>query len=109
MKVVQLGPEELETQMLQAGTEAKAAFGDATVYLEKYLGNPRHIEFQVFGDGNGKAQSISASVIARSNAATRKCLKKPPPPSSPKEERARMGKVVCGRNGRHGLSWCWHH
>ena len=47
MKVVN-SPEELETQMQQAGTEAKAAFGDATVYLEKYLGNPRHIEFQVF-------------------------------------------------------------
>src|ERR1700710_514087 len=40
MKVVQT-PEELETQMQQAGSEAKAAFGDATVYLEKYLGNPR--------------------------------------------------------------------
>ena len=45
------GPHELETLMKQAGSEAKAAFGDATVYLEKYLGNPRHIEFQVFGDG----------------------------------------------------------
>jgi acetyl-CoA carboxylase, biotin carboxylase subunit len=39
----------------QAGNEAKAAFGDDTVYIEKYLGNPRHIEFQVFGDGNGNA------------------------------------------------------
>src|SRR3546814_6983416 len=54
MKVV---PEEsqLETLMQQAGSEAKAAFGDATVYMEKYLGNPRHIEFQVFGDGKGNA------------------------------------------------------
>ena len=42
MKVVN-SEEELETQMQQAGSEAKAAFGDATVYLEKYLGNPRHI------------------------------------------------------------------
>ena len=47
--------DELETLMQQAGSEAKAAFGDATVYLEKYLGNPRHIEFQVFGDGRGQA------------------------------------------------------
>ncbi|MEZ0243262.1 MAG: acetyl-CoA carboxylase biotin carboxylase subunit [Sphingomonas sp.] len=47
------GPDELETLMAQAGSEAKAAFGDATVYLEKYLGNPRHIEFQVFGDTHG--------------------------------------------------------
>ena len=47
--------DKLETLMQQAGSEAKAAFGDATVYIEKYLGNPRHIEFQVFGDGQGDA------------------------------------------------------
>ncbi|WP_370177860.1 biotin/lipoyl-containing protein, partial [Alteriqipengyuania sp.] len=47
--------DQLETLMQQAGSEAKAAFGDATVYIEKYLGNPRHIEFQVFGDGEGTA------------------------------------------------------
>jgi acetyl-CoA carboxylase biotin carboxylase subunit len=51
--------------MQQAGSEAKAAFGDATVYLEKYLGNPRHIEFQIFGDGKGQ-RSIWASATARS-------------------------------------------
>ncbi|MFT4054223.1 MAG: biotin carboxylase N-terminal domain-containing protein, partial [Novosphingobium sp.] len=45
MKVVN-SAEELESQMGQARSEAKAAFGDATVYMEKYLGNPRHIEFQ---------------------------------------------------------------
>jgi acetyl-CoA carboxylase biotin carboxylase subunit len=54
MKVVR-SEDELETQIMQARTEAKNAFGDDTVYMEKYLGNPRHIEFQVFGDGNGKA------------------------------------------------------
>src|SRR6186713_1014799 len=49
------GPEQLDSLMRQAGAEAKAAFGDDTVYLEKYLGNPRHIEFQIFGDGKGNA------------------------------------------------------
>jgi len=33
-------------------SEAQAAFGDSTVYLEKFLENPRHIEFQILGDGN---------------------------------------------------------
>jgi acetyl-CoA carboxylase, biotin carboxylase subunit len=38
-----------------ARTEAKAAFGDDTVYIEKYLEKPRHIEIQIFGDGQGHA------------------------------------------------------
>lgn len=38
-----------------AKAEAKAAFGDDALYLEKYLITPRHIEVQVFGDGNGQA------------------------------------------------------
>ena len=36
-----------------ARSEAGSAFGDSTVYIEKYLGKPRHIEVQVFGDGKG--------------------------------------------------------
>ncbi len=46
---------ELIQSVAAARTEAKAAFGDDTVYLEKYLQKPRHIEIQVFGDGKGEA------------------------------------------------------
>jgi acetyl-CoA carboxylase, biotin carboxylase subunit len=46
---------ELILAMLSARAEAKAAFGDDTVYLEKYLERPRHIEIQVLGDGKGRA------------------------------------------------------
>ncbi|PPZ24281.1 acetyl-CoA carboxylase biotin carboxylase subunit, partial [Escherichia coli] len=46
---------ELEMAFRTARAEAKAAFGNPDVYLEKYLQRPRHIEIQVFGDGKGRA------------------------------------------------------
>ncbi len=44
---------EMEIAYSTARSEAKAAFGDDTIYIEKYLGKPRHIEVQVIGDGKG--------------------------------------------------------
>jgi acetyl-CoA carboxylase biotin carboxylase subunit len=46
---------ELGPAIMSARAEAKAAFGDDTLYLEKYLERPRHIEIQVIGDGKGRA------------------------------------------------------
>ncbi|MEH7829246.1 acetyl-CoA carboxylase biotin carboxylase subunit [Gemmobacter denitrificans] len=54
MKVAK-SPEELEIAFRTARSEAKAAFGNDEVYIEKYLQKPRHIEIQVFGDGKGNA------------------------------------------------------
>jgi acetyl-CoA carboxylase biotin carboxylase subunit len=47
--------DELADALSGAKLEAKSAFGDDAVYLEKYLAKPRHIEFQVLGDGKGAA------------------------------------------------------
>ena len=47
--------EELLNQVQAAKTEAQSAFGDDTVYMERFLKNPRHVEVQVLGDGNGNA------------------------------------------------------
>ena len=87
------GPDELETLMQQAGTEAKAAFGDATVYLEKYLGNPRHIEFQIFGDGNGKAIHLGERDCSLQRR-HQKVLEEAPSPVISPEVRAHMGGIV---------------
>jgi acetyl-CoA carboxylase biotin carboxylase subunit len=46
---------ELGSALASARAEAKSAFGDDTLYLEKYLERPRHIEIQVLGDGKGNA------------------------------------------------------
>ena len=54
MKVVR-AESELAAALVMARAEAKAAFGDDTLYLEKYLERPRHIEIQVLGDGKGRA------------------------------------------------------
>ncbi|WP_267421601.1 acetyl-CoA carboxylase biotin carboxylase subunit [Methylobacterium sp. GC_Met_2] len=50
---------ELEQAIGMAKSEAKAAFGDDAVYLEKYLEKPRHIEVQVLGDGRGGAVHLA--------------------------------------------------
>jgi acetyl-CoA carboxylase biotin carboxylase subunit len=92
MKVVP-DEDQLETLMQQAGSEAKAAFGDATVYMEKYLGNPRHIEFQVFGDGKGNAIHLGERDCSLQRR-HQKVLEEAPSPVISTEVRMRMGEVV---------------
>ncbi len=89
------GPGELESLMQQAGREAKAAFGDDTVYLEKYLGNPRHIEFQIFGDGKGNAIHLGERDCSLQRR-HQKVLEEAPSPVIGADERARMGGIVAG-------------
>ena len=106
------GPEELETLIQQAGTEAKAAFGDATVYIEKYLGNPRHIEFQIFGDGKGNAIHLGERDCSLQRR-HQKVLEEAPSPVISAQERDRMGGIVAsamadmGYRGAGTIEFLW--
>ncbi|MFW2831037.1 acetyl-CoA carboxylase biotin carboxylase subunit [Sphingomonas sp. ID0503] len=86
-------PHQLETLMQQAGSEAKAAFGDATVYMEKYLADPRHIEFQVFGDGRGNAIHVGERDCSLQRR-HQKVLEEAPSPVITPAQRAEMGGIV---------------
>ena len=105
-------PDQLETLMQQAGSEAKAAFGDATVYIEKYLGNPRHIEFQVFGDGEGNAIHLGERDCSLQRR-HQKVLEEAPSPVLGAEDRARMGGIVAkamadmGYRGAGTIEFLW--
>jgi acetyl-CoA carboxylase biotin carboxylase subunit len=92
MKIVR-SEAELDSQMAQARTEAKSAFGDDTVYIEKYLGDPRHIEFQVFGDGEGKAIHLGERDCSLQRR-HQKVLEEAPSPVITAEQRERMGGIV---------------
>lgn len=50
--------EEFDQNFMAAASEALAAFGDGTMYLERFINNPRHIEVQVVGDSHGNAIHI---------------------------------------------------
>jgi acetyl-CoA carboxylase biotin carboxylase subunit len=92
MKIVR-SEDELDSQMSQARSEAKSAFGDDTVYIEKYLGDPRHIEFQVFGDGEGAAIHLGERDCSLQRR-HQKVLEEAPSPAITAEQREHMGGLV---------------
>ena len=83
----------LGSLMAQAKAEAKAAFGDDTVYIEKYLSEPRHIEFQVFGDGKGGAVHLGERDCSLQRR-HQKVLEEAPSPALTPQVRAEMGEIV---------------
>ncbi|MEM6480301.1 MAG: acetyl-CoA carboxylase biotin carboxylase subunit [Pseudomonadota bacterium] len=83
---------ELETAFRTARSEAKAAFGNDEVYIEKYLGTPRHIEIQVFGDGQGKAVHLGERDCSLQRR-HQKVFEEAPGPSITDKERAEIGEI----------------
>jgi acetyl-CoA carboxylase biotin carboxylase subunit len=95
--------DDLESAFHTARAEAKAAFGDDEVYLEKYLGAPRHIEIQVFGDGRGRAVHLGERDCSLQRR-HQKVLEEAPSPVIDAEQRARIGALCAEAVAKIGYS-----
>ncbi|MDQ1746510.1 MAG: propionyl-CoA carboxylase alpha chain [Frankiaceae bacterium] len=92
MRVVRTAAE-LDDAVAAAAREAGAAFGDATVFLERYVEAPRHVEIQVFADTHGNVVSLferECSIQRRHQ----KIVEESPSPAVSAELRARMGEAA---------------
>lgn len=86
-------PEELESAFRAAKSEGLNYFKDDTVYMERFITNPKHIEIQVFGDKHGNAVHLferECSVQRRHQ----KIIEESPSPSVPEEVKKKMGEVA---------------
>jgi acetyl-CoA carboxylase, biotin carboxylase subunit len=92
MKVAET-PADLSTALATARAEAKAAFGDDAVYLEKYLVTPRHIEIQVLGDGLGHAIHLGERDCSLQRR-HQKLLEESPSPALNASAREQIGEIV---------------
>ena len=93
MRVVEDGRHFAE-QLEAAKREARSAFGDDRVLLERYLQRPRHVEVQVFGDGKGSVVHLferDCSIQRRHQ----KVLEEAPAPGMTAERRREMGEAAC--------------
>ena len=103
MRVVE-DPDQLLRAISLTRQEARSAFGDDTVYMEKYLTNPRHIEVQVLADSHGNAIHLGerdCSIQRRHQ----KVIEEAPAPGITAEQRERVGRIctdACKRIGYLG-------
>ncbi|MCX6185943.1 MAG: acetyl-CoA carboxylase biotin carboxylase subunit [Bacteroidetes bacterium] len=84
---------EFEEQIKMAQSEAKSAFGDDAVFIEKYVGSPRHIEFQILGDTHGNIVHLferECSIQRRHQ----KLVEEAPSACLTDEVRAKMGEAA---------------
>ena len=100
MKVAETAAD-LKEAMDTASTEAAAAFGDGTVYIEKYLGRPRHIEIQILADTHGNVVHLGERDCSLQRR-HQKILEEAPSPALNAEDRAKIGETVSKAIGAIG-------
>jgi len=84
---------DLASALATARAESMAAFGDDTLYVEKYLTEPRHIEFQILGDGHGGAIHLGERDCSLQRR-HQKLLEESPSPSLNADQRETLGETV---------------
>ena len=94
---------EIDTAFSTARSEARAAFGDDAVYMEKFLERPRHIEIQVLGDGKGKAIHLGERDCSLQRR-HQKVWEEAPSPCLNEEQRNRIGDIVANAAAELGYS-----
>jgi acetyl/propionyl-CoA carboxylase alpha subunit len=82
-------PAELAAALAQAHSEAAAAFGDGSVYLEKLVERPRHVEVQLFGDGTGRVEHLGERECSLQRR-YQKVVEEAPAPNLPDDLRRRL-------------------
>jgi len=100
MKVA-LTPDDLVEAVQTAQTEAKAAFGNGAVYMERYLQKPRHIEIQVVADSHGNVVHLGERDCSLQRR-HQKVLEEAPSPALSAAERVQIGEVVNRAIGKIG-------
>ncbi|MEE4210376.1 MAG: acetyl-CoA carboxylase biotin carboxylase subunit [Parvularcula sp.] len=93
---------ELENQLSAASQEALAAFGDGSVYIERYLERPRHIEIQIAADSHGNVVHLGERDCSLQRR-HQKILEEAPSPVLTPEVRARIGEIT--RKAIEGLGY----
>jgi acetyl-CoA carboxylase, biotin carboxylase subunit len=100
MKVA-LSADELGQAISMAQTEAEAAFGSGEVYIERYLGKPRHIEVQILGDSHGNVVHLGERDCSLQRR-HQKILEETPSPALNAESRAEIGGIAASAMRKFG-------
>lgn len=88
------GDDELKANLKAAQQEAEASFGDAGVIIEKYVEEPRHIEFQILADKHGKVVHLGERDCSVQTRRYQKMVEEAPSPVMTEKLRQKMGEAA---------------